>query len=788
MLFGFINSYGQVSVAINNMSEPTTGTIITTGTPIVIVDNESKRIAFTIQLEKPYSQVVDGYLYIYTKAGSGSTPQSIGGSEYIVNSAWSGSSGTVYIDRSKDITLYASSFSASGGILFAQFESASGGVSYKSNEWAVAIESSPIIKNTISGNQTIATGQTPSPIIGSTPEGGDGSYSYNWEKKTGSAWSSITGADEKNLTLGSLTTTTSYRRVVNSGSTTSSTSNVVTITVNLQSIANNTISGNQTIDEGSSPSTLVGSTPTGGNGSYSYSWEYKTTGNWQTVDNASSQNYSPESLITTTRYRRTVESAGATNTSNTVTINVINYPKITNNTIAFDGTSEVIGSVPSGGNGSYLFQYYIISDFEGIEHWSSWTTNPNFTIPAFFLQLSLQHGVGVRRIVKSVNKTSWSEMILIEPPVPDIINNTISRNGVHGVSGSTPEGGIGIYAYSWEYWVSPMEDYPAPIPNQTGENLTLTNQLKNLNPSLDPQVRRIVNSGSKESKSNWISIAMPEISNNTIIRSGNEQITGSLPHGGIGSYTYAWEFAAVEIEPYVLQGFTAKNLFIPENIRFIPIELQPSVRRIVKSGAQTSTSAWVSIAMPEISNNTIQYIGNGVVNGNSPAGGNGQYSYQWEFAAYEVGPDPVGGQTSKNLTVPQNLRNFPPFFEPSVRRIVTSGTYVSYSPWELINTDLTSARIIDEKSKLTLTEEITKPDDAFIYPNPSEGIVYFDVPGTQALKILVTPLSGGNPMEIFNGTLDSSYAWKIPNEYAKGIYLYQIIGDEININGRLIYK
>jgi hypothetical protein len=66
------------------------------------------------------------------------------------------------------------------------------------------------------------------------------------------------------------------------------------------------------ICSGSSPGVITGSTPTGGNGSYTYLWEESTTSPTTGYASASGTNtdkdYTPGALITTTYYRRTVTS------------------------------------------------------------------------------------------------------------------------------------------------------------------------------------------------------------------------------------------------------------------------------------------------------------------------------------------------------------------------------------------------------------------------------------------------------------------------------------------------
>lgn len=131
-------------------------------------------------------------------------------------------------------------------------------------------------------------------------------------------------------------------------------------------ISNNIISGNQTIYEGQSVSTISGVTPSGGDGIFIYSWQQKAgNGTWTTVSGTNSINYSPSIPAATTSYRRIVSSAAftITSTSNEVTITVIPAPIIQNNTITIDDVI-VTGSSPTGGIGNYTYSWGVLDEEE----------------------------------------------------------------------------------------------------------------------------------------------------------------------------------------------------------------------------------------------------------------------------------------------------------------------------------------------------------------------------------------------------------------------------------------
>ncbi len=91
-------------------------------------------------------------------------------------------------------------------------------------------------------------------------------------------------------------------------------------------IYNNTISSDQHLCAGSVASNLIGTTPTGGNGSYTYLWITSTDSiNWTPCDEGSTNDndwYAPQQKFVTTYYKRVVYSYVSIDTSNTVTIKV----------------------------------------------------------------------------------------------------------------------------------------------------------------------------------------------------------------------------------------------------------------------------------------------------------------------------------------------------------------------------------------------------------------------------------------------------------------------------------
>ncbi len=226
----------------------------------------------------------------------------------------------------------------------------------------------PLSGHFITANQTIRVGDKPASLTGSKPKGGGSTITYRWESKTEETGNFQPIVGNTNLATFAppvLSKTTWFRRIAISGGCESS-SNEIEITV-AQAIANNIISANQTICYGAEPNQLIGSAPTGGDGSFTYIWEYSTTGlaaDFVTAPNPSfDQDYQPGRLKETTWFRRKVSSTGNTHLSNTIKITVaapVSENSITGSqTICYNSTPTILsGSAVIGGTSQpdYLWE------------------------------------------------------------------------------------------------------------------------------------------------------------------------------------------------------------------------------------------------------------------------------------------------------------------------------------------------------------------------------------------------------------------------------------------------
>lgn len=96
-----------------------------------------------------------------------------------------------------------------------------------------------IANNTLTSNQQICINTVPDLINGSVPTGGNNTYTYQWQQSSdGVNFTNIIGETNQNYQPGIVSNTIYFRRIANSFTCSSNTSNVITITLRLNAVAN----------------------------------------------------------------------------------------------------------------------------------------------------------------------------------------------------------------------------------------------------------------------------------------------------------------------------------------------------------------------------------------------------------------------------------------------------------------------------------------------------------------------------------------------------------------------
>ncbi len=436
--------------------------------------------------------------------------------------------------------------------------------------------------NFINTNQVICEGNDPVAISGLTPTGGNGTYTYQWQERSGAAaWSDI-GLDAVDYDPSNLSDTTFYRRVVDSDVCTD-TSNIDTIPVHTAILNNDifTLGGltDTTICEGALPNSLAGAHPAGGVGTYSYLWEQGTDADGVTFTDAPNVNntdtYQPPALAVaqTYYYRRTVYSGKCSHASDTAKINVL--PALGNNFVSSDQTicynsvpEQIDGDPPAGGNGVYTYQW------EESEDNSVWSQAPGTNNIQNYQPEALTAPTFYRRVIFSgdidcCSDTSTVVSITINPLPTGVLTNlvdTICKGSnvalTVGLTGALPwdltysdgasdfdENNISNTSYNFN--VSPTVDSDYSLVSLTDDNgcsatsLTLTGsaditvyEVPVANAGTNDEICELIyafNAEPSVGSGLWTYPAVPVLS-----ATDNTQSQNQVTLSDYGTYTFTW--------------------------------------------------------------------------------------------------------------------------------------------------------------------------------------------------------------------------------------------------------
>jgi len=313
-----------------------------------------------------------------------------------------------------------------------------------------------LVSGTISLVSQTINYNTSAVLTSTAPTGGSGTYTYQWYSSTnGSSWASVTGATNLSYTT-ALSTAVMYYYLASTSNGVSVNSATATVSV-YPALVSGTISpASKNINYDSTAGTLTTTAATGGSGTYTYQWYYSLDGNtWTLATGATALTYAPGLLTATHYYHIVSTSNGATVTSASATVGV--YPQLIAGTtspatqaINFNtAVATLTATAPTGGMGSYTYQWYMSTDGST---WSIITGATTLTYAPGTLTATRYY-----HIVSSTNSVSVAFPTATVTVYPQLITGTISpsRQNINyntaaaSITASTATGGNGNYTYLW---------------------------------------------------------------------------------------------------------------------------------------------------------------------------------------------------------------------------------------------------------------------------------------------------------------------------------------------------
>lgn len=312
---------------LNTGTTPGTVTYTITPTNSNTADNcqgAIKTITLTVQPQVPPANAGDDVVLCNqtTLQLQGNDPGTFTGKWTIT----SGQNGITFADATKFNTTV-SGLQANQTYIFKWTLTGAGQCSSQSDDVKV-VNNPPISANTVSYPSTTACAGQVITVLGSTPQGGNGAYTYLWESSLdGNTWTVLPSQTNIDLSV-PVSQTTYFRRSVASGACSDDKSNAVKVTVQ-PAISNNTITlANNTVCANKSAGEIFGSQPAGADGNFNYQWQSSIDGgaNWANITDATGVNYLTPVLVVNIQYRRVVSSQVCTgvqsNISNVIAVTV----------------------------------------------------------------------------------------------------------------------------------------------------------------------------------------------------------------------------------------------------------------------------------------------------------------------------------------------------------------------------------------------------------------------------------------------------------------------------------
>jgi len=261
------------------------------------------------------------------------------------------------------------------------------------------------IEGTVTGGNTPICHNTNAGILTATaPTGGAPGTTMQWESSTdGITYTDIVGANTLIRTLGNLTQTMWYRLRYDNicGPVYSNVTNIIVYDEFIAGTA--TLLGTPIICNGDDPGNITGTAATGGNPTTTYQWQSSTDGgtSWTNLTGETLVDYDPGNLTTTTIFRR--QDVNSCNSLYTNIIEIIVYAPFDPGVIGVaqaicygETPNQLIEiTAPSGGSGSYTYQWQESNDGGVSNPWTDIVGETNVT----FQPPSLTSGIWYRRVV-----------------------------------------------------------------------------------------------------------------------------------------------------------------------------------------------------------------------------------------------------------------------------------------------------------------------------------------------------------------------------------------------------
>ncbi len=539
---------------------------------------------------------------------------------------------------------------------------------YVTVEWRPALAVGEIA----GGGQSTRSGGTITLSV--NPTGGNGTYTYQWEVFSGSAWSKIlvngngNSYSEANTNLSGSNLTKKYRVKVSSDN---QEFYAVPVTVSWHTVlVAGAITGGNISTYGCDNVELTAHpSGGGGEGTYSFQWYQSTDGGstWSSIAGAIDRTCIVTGSDQTALYKVKVTGDGQTVESASVSVTwrqaLVAGTVTGGGQTTYSGGSVELSVSPLGGNGSFTYQWQVVKG-------SSWVDVPGAKNQSFTAS-STNAGAGnlvkyYRVVVSSDGQNEATQPVTVtyRPALAAVVRGatTTHSGGTVKLTAST-SGGNGSCSYQWE--TSSDNVSWSDIPNATDATCQVSG-------SNQTEYFRVKVSGDNQiAHSEAVSVGWrPALVAGSITGSGQTTYSGgnvtltANPSGGNNNYTYQWQVSDNNTDWLNIKDAKERELAeTGDNETDVPIVIY--YRVVVSGDNQTSVSEVANVThRPSLKIGKIQPVGSSVVYGGdnvnltvAASGGDGVYSYQWYRKNAETDWTPVGGNSASFTDSHENNTN-----------------------------------------------------------------------------------------------------------------------------------
>jgi hypothetical protein len=500
----------------------------------------------------------------------------------------------------------------------------------------------------IGADQTVCNNEIPgslNPV--SLPSGGNGTYTNQWKSSlNSSSWSIVSGASDSYYEPAALTVKTYYKKVVTDLCGIKET-NIITINVN-PVFAPGTIGDNQTIVFNNIPQKLdVSTVATGGTGSFTYQWQKSIDNStWTNITGANDPFYQPTATSQTTYFKRlTTSGSCGTLPTNTITITVTTEVLVgtigSNQTICYESAPALLTTL-TGPSAGVVVNSQNWMKSEDATTWVDISTAISDTYQSGVLTKTMYFR---KKMITASNGTIYTNIVTIMVN-PAFVPGTIgSDQAVCKTYASTPITTI----------VLPIGQLVQNLWQISDNNASWTDISGATNDYYDAGVlstskffRKKVTGSCGTGYTNSVKITVnDELQGGTV---GSDQsiaynttpslLTGSLPTGGSGTFNYQWYYSVNNFDWQVVITSGDGKDYQPG-----VLSQKTYFKRKVTGGScgekysNTITITVFDSLLPGVVSEAQSICYNtapAILSGTSPAGGTGQYSYQWQYSLQGV--------------------------------------------------------------------------------------------------------------------------------------------------------